>query len=151
MPALWLEAPHFRQTTEGACLEACVCMVLAYWQSPVLESTVSKLFEAGELGTPASRVLRLEKWGFKVTYGSASLPELRAWLEKGIPPITFVKTQFLDYWIVPTPHAVVVVGINDDKIYLNDPAFDSAPQISSLNGFLAAWVEMNEMVAVITQ
>jgi hypothetical protein len=124
-------------------------MVLAHLQQPVLESQISELFEAAETGTPASRILRVERWGSKVIYGSTTFEELRAWLTQDIPPIALVHTQFLDYWNENTPHAVVVVGIDGDRIYLNDPAFDTAPQIASLDGFLAAWIEMDEAAAII--
>jgi ABC-type bacteriocin/lantibiotic exporter with double-glycine peptidase domain len=149
MPTSWLKVPHFRQTTDGTCLEACVCMILAYLQSPVEESKVCELFESDEIGTPSSRVLRLEQWDFKVTYGSTNLEQLRLWLTQRMPPIAFVQTQFLDYWAESTPHAVVVVGIDDEQVYLNDPAFDTTPQIASRDGFLAAWIEMDEVAAII--
>jgi len=151
MPSVWQKAPHFQQSTEGRCLEACVCMLLAHLESPVLESKVSELFEATEIGTPASRVLRLKKWGYRVIYRSAALAELGGWLVEGISPIVFVHTQFLDYWTENSPHAVVLVGMDENDIYLNDPAFATAPQLCSLDGFIAAWTEMDEVAAVITR
>lgn len=151
MPTSWLNVPHLRQTTDGACLEACVAMVLAYLQQPMTESQISQLFEADDSGTPASRVRRLERWGFQITYGSTTLETLKAWLAQGIPPIALVYTEFLDYWTDETPHAVVVVGLEQDRVYLNDPVFDTVPQIASLDGFLAAWIEMDEIAAIITR
>lgn len=149
MPASWLKVPHFQQTTDGSCLEACACMVLAYLQHPAVESRIAQLFGGDELGTPSSRVVRLQQWGFRVTYGSTNLQQLQAWLAQGIPPIAFVNTQFLDYWAENTPHAVVIVGIDEEHVYLNDPAFELVPQIASLDGFLAAWIERDEVTAVI--
>jgi hypothetical protein len=65
-------------------------------------------------------------------------------------PIVFVQTQFLDYWVENSPHAVVLVGIDEEHVvYLNDPAFEIAPQIASIDGFLAAWIEMDEVAATI--
>lgn len=151
MLASWLEVPHFQQATEGACLAACARMVLAYLQSPIPENKINELLGTDEIGIPASRVLRLEKWGFQVTYGTADLQMLRDWLNQGVPPIAFVQTQFLDYWTENTSHAVVVVGINDEHIYLNDPAFAIAPQIVSPDGFLAACIEMDEVAAIVTR
>src|SRR5262245_19973682 len=124
MPASWLNVPHFRQTTDGSCLEACACMILAHLQHPVVESKVSQLFGSEELGTPSSRVRRLGQWSFRVTYGSTHLQQLQLWLTQGIPPIIFVQTQFLDYWVESSPHAVVLVGIDEEHVYLNDPAFE---------------------------
>jgi len=99
-------------------------MVLAYRQNPVEESKVSELFEADEIGTPAARILRLDQWGYQVSYGSTTLEQLQEWLDHDIPPVAFVQTAFLDYWTTNTPHAVV--GIDDNQVYLNDPAFDIA-------------------------
>jgi ABC-type bacteriocin/lantibiotic exporter with double-glycine peptidase domain len=124
-------------------------MVLAYLQNPVEESKVSELFEADEIGTPTSRILRLEKWGYQVSYGSTNLEQLNDWLSQDVPPIAFVQTQFLDYWTKNTPHAVVVVGVSNEQVYLNDPAFETAPQVASHDGFLAGWIEMDEVAAII--
>ena len=151
MPASWLKVPHFQQTTDGACLEACACMILAYLQHPVVESRVTQLFGGDELGTPSSRIVRLQQWGFRVIYGSTNLQQLQAWLAQDIPPIAFVHTQFLDYWLENSAHAVVIVGIDEERVYLNDPAFETAPQTASLDGFLAAWIEMDEVAATIVQ
>jgi ABC-type bacteriocin/lantibiotic exporter with double-glycine peptidase domain len=125
-------------------------MILTYLQYPVEEDEVTALFEADDAGVTASRILRLEQWGFQVIYGSTTFQELQAWLAQDLPPIVLVHTQFLDYWATNTAHAVVVVGIEGDSVYLNDPAFDMAPQLASLDGFLAAWIEMDEVAAIIT-
>jgi ABC-type bacteriocin/lantibiotic exporter with double-glycine peptidase domain len=124
-------------------------MVLAYLESPVTENKVGELFEAAEFGVPSSRIIHLEKWGYQVIYRSASLSELQQWIGQGQPVIAFVYTRFLDYWTAVTPHAVVIIGIDNENVYLNDPAFEIAPQTCSINGFLAAWVEMDEVTALI--
>lgn len=144
------EVPHFLQTHDGSCLEASVCIILAYFGSPVTEETVSTLFDALPEGTPASRVLRLRQWNFHVIYQSASVHDLRSWLQRGIPPIVFVQTGFLEYWSINVRHAVVVVGLDETTIWLHDPAFAEAPHSCLLDGFLAAWAEMDETVAIIT-
>lgn len=145
----WLKVPHIPQSSDGSCLQACVCMVLAYLGSPVIENKVSELFEASEYGVPSSRVLRLGKWGFQVTYRSASLSELQSWLAQDKPVIAVVNTRFLDYWMTVTPHAVVTIGSDSENVYFNDPAFDATPQTCSVNAFLAAWVEMDAVIALI--
>ncbi len=143
------EVPHFPQTRDGTCLKACVCIVLAYLQSPVTEEKVSDLFEAEPEGTPASRVQRLKQWNFQVMYGTTSLTDLYHSLQQNIPPIVFVQTGFLDYWQSNVRHAVVVIGLDDKTVWIHDPAFDEAPQQCLLDGFLAAWTEMDETAAII--
>ena len=143
----WLKIPHFLQTRDGRCLEACVRAVLAHWQYPVSEEQLCQLFESSQFGTPASRVLRLKQWGFEVIYGPSDVIKLQTWLAQGVPIIALVQTEFLDYATVNTPHAVVVIGLTDQQVYLQDPMFEQVPQIASLNGFLAAWLEMDETIA----
>ncbi len=151
MPNGWLKVPHILQSADGKCLQACACMVLAYLQSPITEDKISELFNASAFGVPSSRITRLQQWGYHVTYRSASLYEVQTWLAQGKPVIAFVNSQFLDYWTAVSPHAVVIIGKDDQNIYLNDPAFVTAPQICSLDGFLAAWAEMDDVVAVINR
>lgn len=151
MPNNWLNVPHISQQHDGTCLEACVCMILAYLQSPVLEDDVCRLFGSELFGTPSSRIRRLSNWGYDVAYRSATLSEIEGWLNRKLAPIAFVNTEFLDYWTANTPHAVVIVGLEDGRIFLNDPAFAKAPQSCSLDGFLAAWAEMDEVIALVQQ
>ena len=89
------EAPHFQQTRDGTCLEACVCIVLAYLGSPVTEDIVCALFDADPEDTPASRVRCLHRWYFQVTYNRASLADLHQWLQHGSLPIVLSKLAFL--------------------------------------------------------
>lgn len=149
MSAVWLKVPHILQNNDGYCLPACASMVMAYWQNPTSQEKIAHLLEASEQGVPASRIRRLEQWGYKVIYQPATPLDLRAWIAQGIPPIVLVETEFLEYWYVSTTHAVVVIGLDERFVYLNDPAFDSAPQRASWDGFLAAWAEMDDLVAVI--
>jgi ABC-type bacteriocin/lantibiotic exporter with double-glycine peptidase domain len=149
MPNDWLELPHWQQSSEGRCLEACVCMVLSRLGHPVAEDTVAHLFDSTPVGTPSSRVKRLDLWGHQVEYRSASLAELTEWLANDVPVIAFVHTMFLDYWAENTPHAVVIVGLDDEHVYAHDPAFAQAPQTCRIDGFIVAWIEMDQVVAVI--
>jgi len=45
---------------------------------------------------------------------------------------------------------VVAVGIDERRVYLNDPFFDAAPQSVSRLEFELAWDEMDNVYAVIT-
>lgn len=124
-------------------------MVLAHLGTPAVESDVNKLLQGTEFGTPSSRVLRLRGWGYRVNYRSADLDDLSEWLAENKPPIVFLRTIFLDYWTEDTFHAAVVVGIEGNQVYLNDSNFSDAPQACSIDGFLAAWAERDEAVALI--
>ena len=83
-----------------------------------------------------------------VGYGNVETMEM--YLDVGLPVIAYVDPAFLtSYWPESTNHAVVVIGIEDERIYLNDPFFQAAPQILSLNEFLPAWIEQKQLYAVI--
>ena len=53
----------------------------------------------------------------------------------------------LDYWTVDTSHVVVIVGFDDTRVVVNDPAFDQAPMVVSQISFLAAWTEFDRTAA----
>lgn len=75
---------------------------------------------------------------------------LRKHLQSGQPCIAFVKTGELPYWKRNIDHAIVVVGIDDTHIYLNDPDLPTAPTRVSIGDFDLAWLERDEMYAVLT-
>jgi uncharacterized protein YvpB len=77
------------------------------------------------------------------------LSELHNHLINGHPGIAFIKTGELPYWDEDMDHAVVVVGLDEKYIYLNDPYFPDAP-IQVLHGdFDLAWLERDEFYAVL--
>jgi predicted double-glycine peptidase len=78
------------------------------------------------------------------------LEDLHTHLESGLPPIVYVDTgELRSYWAESTNHAVVVIGIEDDRVYLNDPDFETAPQTVSIAEFILAWLEQDYLYAVI--
>jgi ABC-type bacteriocin/lantibiotic exporter with double-glycine peptidase domain len=134
-----LDVPHLLQAEPGWCLPACVGMVTAYWQQPLLQDDVARWLGTREVGTPASRVRRLERRGFDTVYKTGSLSELKAWLAQGVPCIVFVRTGDLPYWQVDTRHAVVLVGLDATNVHLCDPGVDDAPVAVSIDAFMLAW------------
>jgi uncharacterized protein YvpB len=53
------------------------------------------------------------------------------------------------YWTYATDHAVLVVGYDEQAVYINDPAFEQAPQRVSRADFELAWLEFDYRYAVI--
>ena len=49
----WLDVPYLQQHRDGWCLPACVSMVTAYWEQPLLQDDVAKWLETSEIGTPS--------------------------------------------------------------------------------------------------
>lgn len=69
----------------------------------------------------------------------------------GRPVIAQVWPVMLPYWALESTgsHVLVVVGYDDDTVYVNDPAFPTAPHAISHISFLAAWAEYDETSAII--
>jgi predicted double-glycine peptidase len=55
----------------------------------------------------------------------------------------------ISYWGETTRHAVVVVGIDSEYVYVHDPCFDIAPQRVTRLEFKLAWDEMDNTYATI--
>ena len=131
------------------CLPACVAMLSAYLGQEISQERLAREMGTRDFGTPAPRIRRLKRMGFSVTYESGSVDLLRRQVRSDIPTIVFVWTGELPYWRVSTPHAVVVVAVTDETIYVNDPAFDAAPQEIPIDDFVLAWSEFDYRYATV--
>jgi ABC-type bacteriocin/lantibiotic exporter with double-glycine peptidase domain len=149
MPSGSLNVPHYKQEFNYSCLAACVRMVLAYHGHQMAEADLRRLLGTGPQGTPARNLLAVASLGFDVQLACMNLAQLREALAAGLPPLVFVDTGPLDYWQTDCAHVAVVVGIDDASVYLNDPYFDTAPQQTSLTGFLRAWALNAHLTAIL--
>ncbi len=141
---------HYQQQRQSDCLVACTFMVLDYLQVPVNYQRVGKLLQAISGGTPFRNLRHIKSIGLSVLIEDGNIEILRKHLTSGLPPIVAVNTgQLLSYWSEQTDHAVVVLGIEDNLIYLNDPAFALAPQAVALAEFELAWLDEDYLYAVI--
>jgi len=101
-------------------------------------------------GTPARNITRLSVFGVDVQHSeSGTLKNLRQGVEAGAAIIVFVRTGELPYWDKDTPHALVIVGIEADIIYVNDPAFEDAPIAMAMGDFMLAWDEFGSQYAIV--
>jgi len=151
MPVTWLPVPHQKQRHRADCLAACAAMVLAYLGQPVRYGRLIRLLGiTPDLGAPASNIKQLAVLDVSVQYGQGTLAYLAKQVARGIPCIAFVHTLHLSYWSEDTRHAVVVVGIDEERVYLNDPFVDTAPQTVGRLEFELAWDEMDNTCAIIT-
>lgn len=150
MPSILLNVPLLAQRDRADCLPACVQMVLMYQGQSVDEGWLRRVLESTKIGTPGFKVLNLERHGCSVTYAPAT--DERVLVQSpsaGIPPITLVLTTNLPYWSVQTAHAVVVTGIDDDAVIVNDPAFSANSQRVPRNAFMVAWSDFDYLYALI--
>ncbi len=150
MPADFIKVPHYPQSNSGACLPACVRMVLAQLDQEFSEGQLAEVMDSYEFGTPASHVTRLARLGYSVIYDSLSFENLAAALQEGHFPIAFVRADFLPWSDFTGFHAVVVVGIEGETVYLHDPAQNEGSTPIEVDGFLMAWEEFDTKAAIIS-
>lgn len=128
--AVRLLVPHVQQRAHGECLAACVAMCLGFLNRPVHYDRLLKLLEIqAAVGTQFSNICKLQQLRIAVNYRTyGTLEELYTFLSHGWPCITSVQTKELPYWnSVNVYHVVVVAGMDQDHVYLNDPDLPDGP------------------------
>lgn len=131
---------------------ACATMVLQYLGIDSNYRRLFRLLGASDAGTPFFNIERLTTLGLFARwqrYGSLDL--VQQYLELGLPVIVAVRTWALPHWH-PTDneHAIVVVGFDDEAIYVNDPFFNEAPLLIPRERFLNGWADRDEQFALIS-
>jgi len=126
-------------------------MVLAALGDERSEVQLANMMGSYEFGTPASRVTRLNKWGYDVQYGTFKLEPLRVALARGLFPIVFVKAAELPWADFAGFHALVWVDATLEAVWLHDPALDDGPTRLEVATFILAWDEFDGLAAVIAR
>ena len=146
-----LAVSHWKQRQQADCLVACTAMILEYLQVPVRYERLLQVLRTMPIGTLFRNLRYLESaYGLSVTVGYGNSQLLQPFLETGLPVIVSVNTQMLSYWNYQEMiHAVVVIGIERETLYVNDPAFDMAPKAIPLAEFELAWYEEKNLYGVI--
>lgn len=144
-----LPVSHRRQKQQADCLAACAAMALGYLQVPINYEDVNRLLGVDAIGTPFRRLQNLQALGLRINIDEGNLTKLQTYLEDGLPSIVAVNTGQLPYWEDITNHAVVIIGIDEQYVYLNDPDTAESPQVVSLAEFELAWLEKDYLFAVI--
>jgi hypothetical protein len=114
------------------------------------ETELAKVMGSYPFGTPASRVIHLQTLGYHVHYTSMTLTELQQLILQELTPVVFVLADFLPWANFIGFHALLLVGITDDQVWLHDPALPNGPVRLSVDGFMMAWEEFDRMTAVIS-
>ena len=133
-------------------MAACAQMVLAYWGSIYDQAELAgNLGVQPYLGAPARNIHRLASRKHQVTVENGDLSKLKQWLAKETPVITFIQAGELPYWRGEFfQHAVVVVEIDDETLWMLDPDAGDEPIDTRIDDFLLAWSELDYLYAVIT-
>lgn len=136
-----LNVTHSAQESEGACLPACLQMVLRYWGIERSQADIAAEIEAiSNVGAFGGNVAKLRLRNLRAEYLQGSFELLHQWLAQGLPLIAFVQAAQLPYWHrVEAQHAVVVVGMGEGFAYVLDPAQDAEVKQVPLDDFALAW------------
>lgn len=142
-----LEIKPFQETLHGSyCGPACLKMVLSYFGVEKTEAEVAK--ECGRdpsLGTDDISIKKAaERYGFKVEIqNEASFEDIQSWLDKKVPVIVdwFTRGRSdYDDSEVPDGHYSVVVGLDDENIYLQDPEIGKMRTLDR-DDFMRVWFD----------
>ena len=150
MPKRLLPVPHHKQRSSSDCLAACAAMLLDFAGRPIAYHRLLKLLDITQFGTPARRITNLARSDLHVTYTQGSLTELETLIEYGTPIIVSVRTEDLPCWSFNTDHTVVIVGFDEQSVYVNDPYFENAPQTISRDDFYLVWIAFDHYYATIS-
>ncbi|MEZ4663222.1 MAG: C39 family peptidase [Caldilineaceae bacterium] len=139
-----------RQQRDYDCLIACCKMVLDYLGIHKNDRWLRRRLADGEV-TPFPNIVRLTralglvtvtaKWGQPATFAP--------YIESGLPVIVAVDTDYADLWPYVPNHAVVIVGFDDDVVYVNDPQLDEPLFAVDIDTFMLAWSHRDYQYAVI--
>lgn len=142
-----------RQQTQSDCLAVCASIVLDYLGVPCSYQRLLRILGTTSDGTPFSNLNRLAPaLNLSATYSKNrdALTIFEEHIAIGLPVIVAVQTWPLPYWQqLNTDHAVVIVGLDREEIFLYDPYFAVAPQVVELETFLTAWSERDFEYVVI--
>ena len=141
MPSLIVS--HRIQHQQADCLAACAAMVLDLVQLPIEYEQLLRLLGIRYYGAAFSNLRNLEAVGVSVTIARYDVDDLKSHLESGLPVIVALNTWPLPYWEDDTAHAVIVIGLEENDVLLNDPALEQAPQVVPLDTFLMGWLEQD--------
>lgn len=142
-----LPVKSFQETLHaGMCGPASLKMVLAYYGMEKTEEELAKLCSTdSELGASDEGIKRAgESLGFKTEIkNNSTFDDIQSWLDKKVPVIVnwFTRGR-IDYQDseVPDGHLSVVVGLDDEYIYLQDPEIGNLRKIAR-DDFMKVWFD----------
>jgi ABC-type bacteriocin/lantibiotic exporter with double-glycine peptidase domain len=126
-------------------------MALAYLDHAIDYAQLLRLLKIKPHGAPATNIRLLANLSFTVVYSQTNMAGLEAMLQQSQPVIVFVRTGALPYWAYNTDHALVVVGYDENHLFVNDPHHAESPTAVPRDSFELAWQERDYYYALITR
>jgi ABC-type bacteriocin/lantibiotic exporter with double-glycine peptidase domain len=129
-----LKVKPFRETP-GHCGAAALKMVLEYYDVKLSEKVIARMVKAGATGSKADNIMNAAKrLGFRASVRDYStFNDIKRYLGKGIPAI-------VDWFSKDDGHYSVVIGIDREAIYLQDPELGRVRRID-LKTFKRVWFD----------
>ncbi len=142
-----LAVKPFQETLRGGyCGPASLKMVLEYWGINKSEEEVAIVCNRDpELGTDENAIKKAaESYGLKVEIeNNASFDSIQNWLNRRVPVIvnwfTRGRSDYGDQE-VPDGHYSIVVGLDDEYIYLQDPEIGGLRKLER-DDFMCVWFD----------
>lgn len=144
-----LNVPLFLQKREADCLAACAKMACLYLNKRIRYGKLRAIRKVRAIGTSFYNLRHLSQLDILTTFHHGSL----AWLENTILAETLVivslDTVELPHWRMSTYHAAVIVGFDEDVIFIHDPSFADSPLGIDRIRFEFAWMARDYLCATI--
>lgn len=136
-----INVPHFLQSDDSLCGPACLRMVLAFWGIKKTEQELAlacnHTYEKGCQGEDMVSAAR--QFGFDAFIkNNSDVKELKGYVDLGIPII-------VDWFCgdLPEGHSSVVVGVDDENVYMLDPWLDEM-RVVTIYDFKRCWFDFRE-------
>jgi hypothetical protein len=128
-------------------------MVLAYSRDTLDQAEIALQIGAQPyLGAPARNVRRLASDKRQVIVENGDLAKVEKWLNNNTPVIAFLQAGELTHWRGEFfQHAVVIVEIDQDSVWMLDPDARDEPIAVGIGEFMLAWSELDYLYAVISK
>jgi ABC-type bacteriocin/lantibiotic exporter with double-glycine peptidase domain len=145
-----LAVPFVPQQRNGECLVACAMMSLLFLGRQPDYLRIARQLDLTSIGTPFPNIRRLAGNGIHVLFGNGTLQILHQHLSRGQSCIVSVQAGQLPHWTGEEfAHAVLLVGMDADYVYMHDPAVMVHPLRVNIGDFDLAWLERDEEYAVL--
>lgn len=144
---IMLDIKPFQETLhKGYCGPATLKIILSYYQIDKSEEELARMCNVSEdLGTDDKSLKKAaEELGFKVELKNFStFDDIKNWLEKDVPVIvdwfTRGRSDYSDSEVADG-HYSVVMGLDDENIYLQDPEIGKMRTINK-DDFIKVWFD----------
>lgn len=115
-------------------------MAMAFFGEDVEEFDLEEACETSWLGNTCGELVQcIKKYGFEAEeVENITIDYIKTNLRKNHPIIAQLDPAILYGGLEGFGHFVVITGIQDDKVYYNDPDMD-AEMTQSITDFLKAW------------